>query len=183
MHVGESAGPRRDLGGTVPPTKMELLDNPVELSTGYPQPNHRFLRSLTSRGYRGFFPWGVSSTWYPRLVGLTVESYPQAGDWSDEARVLCEKCGNSESRIQRWNFTAEDFEKFRRLNEKPAQWMFHGAEAKGGWVRVSFRQDFCTKTDLHCIPEKVLHHCHMFVDRDAATPAESVESTPWWELT
>ena len=116
-------------------------------------------------------------------MGLTVESYPQAGDWSDEARVLCEKCGNSESRIQRWNFTAEDFEKFRRLNEKPAQWMFHGAEAKGGWVRVSFRQDFCTKTDLHCIPEKVLHHCHMFVDRDAATPAESVESTAWWELT
>ena len=116
-------------------------------------------------------------------MGLTVKSYPQAGDWSDEARVLCEKCGNSESRIQRWNFTAEDFEKFRRLNEKPAQWMFHGAETKGGWVRVSFRQDFCAKTDLHCIPEKVLHHCHMCVDRDAATPAESVESTPWWELT
>ena len=116
-------------------------------------------------------------------MGLTVKSYPQAEVLQMEQRKLCEKCGNSESRIQRWNFTADDFEKFRRLNEKPGQWMFHGAEAKGGWVRVSFRQDFCTKTDMHCIPEKVLHHCHMFVDRDAATPAESVESTPWWELT
>ena len=112
-----------------------------------------------------------------------MKSYPQADGWSDDDRVWCKKCANRESRIQRWNFKAEDFEKFRRLNEKPAQWMFHGAEAKGGWVRVSFRQDFCTKTDLHCIPEKVLHHCHMFVDRDAATPAESVESTAWWELT
>jgi len=76
-----------------------------------------------------------------------VKSYPQADGWSDDDRVLCKKCGNLESRIQRWNFTAEDFEKFRRINEKPAQWMFHEAEAKNGWVRVSFSQDFCTKTD------------------------------------
>ena len=33
------------------------------------------------------------------------------------------------------------------------------------------------------LPLDVPHHCHMFVDRDAATPAESVESTGWWELT
>jgi len=122
-------------------------------------------------------------------VGLTVKSYPQANDWCDDDRVLCEKCANSESRILRWNFTADDFEKFRRLNEKAGQWMFHGAEAKGGWVRISFRQDFCVKTDLNCIPEKVLHRCEGFVDKDkpadggAATPAESVESKAWWELT
>ena len=180
--VEESGIPRRYLEDTVTPTKMELLDNPVELSTGYPQPNQRFLRSLTSRGYRGFFPWGVSSTWYPRLRSLTVKSYPQADGWSDDDRVWCKKCANRESRIQRWNFTAEDFEKFRRLNEKPAQWMFHEAEAKNGWVRVLFNQDFCTKTDLHCILD-VPHRCHLFVDQDAAKPAESVESPAWWELT
>ena len=180
--VEESGIPRRYLEDTVTPTKMELLDNPVELSTGYPQPNHRFLMSLTSRGYRGFFLWGVSSTWYPRLRSLTVKSYPQADGWSDDDRVWCKKCANRESRIQRWNFTAEDFEKFRRLNEKPAQWMFHEAEAKNGWVRVLFNQDFCTKTDLHCILD-VPHRCHLFVDQDAAKPAESVESPAWWELT
>ena len=180
--VEESEIPRRYLGDPYPRQSDALLDNPVELSTGYPQPNHRFLRSLTSRGYRGFFPWGVSSTWYPRLRSLTVKSYPQADGWSDDDRVLCKKCGNLESRIQRWNFTAEDFEKFRRVNEKPAQWMFHGAEAKRGWVRIEFSQDFCTKTDLPCILD-VPHRCHLFVDRDAAKPAESVESPAWWELT
>jgi hypothetical protein len=111
-----------------------------------------------------------------------VKSYPQADGWLDDDRVLCKKCGNRESRIQRWNFTAEDFEKFRRINEKPAQWMFHEAEAKNGWVRVSFSQDFCTKTDLHCILN-VPHRCHLFVDQDAAKPAESVESAEWWQLT
>ena len=112
-----------------------------------------------------------------------MKSYPQADGWSDDDRVLCEKCGNRESRIQRWNFTAEDFEKFRRLNEKPAQWMFHEAEAKNGWVRVLFNQDFCTKTDNLCIPEKVLHHCHMFSDETPASASDSVESPAWWELT
>ena len=180
--VEESGIPRRYLGDPYPRQSDSLGDNHVELSTCYPQPNQRFLRSLTSRGYRGFFPWGVSSTWYPRLRSLTVKSYPQADGWSDDDRVWCKKCANRESRIQRWNFTAEDFEKMRRLNEKPAQWMFHEAEAKNGWVRVLFNQDFCTKTDLHCILD-VPHRCHLFVDQDAAKPAESVESAAWWELT
>jgi len=138
--------------------------------------------SLTSRRYLGFFLWGVSPTWYPRLRGLTVKSYPQVGDWKDDERVLCKKCANLESRIQRWNFTADEFEKFRRINEKPGQWMFSSVLVKNGWAKVSFSQDFCTKTDLHCIPD-VPHHCHMFVDQDAAKPAESVESPAWWELT
>ena len=162
---------------------MELLDNPVELSTGYPQPNHRFLMSLTSRGYRGFFLWGVSSTWYPRLRSLTVKSYPQADDWKDDDRVLCKNCSNLESRIQQWNFRAEDFEKFRRVNEQAGQWMFSEVLVKNGWAKVSFSQDFCTKTDLHCIPEKVLHHCHMFSDGSPASASDSVESAAWWELT
>ena len=180
--VEESGIPRRYLEDPYPRQSDSLGDNHVELSTCYPQPNQRFLRSLTSRGYRGFFPWGVSSTWYPRLRSLTVKSYPQADGWSDDDRVWCKKCANRESRGQQWNFKAEEFEKFRRLNEKPAQWMFHEAEAKNGWVRVSFNQDFCTKTDLHCILD-VPHRCHLFVDQDAAKPAESVESPAWWELT
>lgn len=111
-----------------------------------------------------------------------MKSYPHADGWSDDDRVLCKKCGNLESRIQRWNFTAEDFEKMRRLNEKPAQWMFESVLVKNGWAKVSFSQDFCTKTDLHCIPD-VPHRCHLFIDRDAAKPAESVESAEWWQLT
>ena len=162
---------------------MELLDNPVELSTGYPQPNHRFLMSLTSRRYLGFFVWGVSSTWYPRLRSLTVKSYPQADDWKDEERVLCKNCSNLESRIQQWNFKAEEFEKFRRVNERPGQWMFESVLVKNGWAKVSFSQDFCTKTDNLCIPEKVLHHCHMYADGSPASASDSVESPAWWELT
>jgi hypothetical protein len=60
--------------------------------------------------------------------------------------------------------------------------MFHEAEAKNGWVRVSFDMDFCTKTDLPCILG-VPHRCHLFVDLDAAKPTESVESAEWWQLT
>jgi hypothetical protein len=161
---------------------MELWDNPVELSTGYPQPNHRFLMSLTSRSDLGFFLWGCPFDLVTPTRSLTVKSYPHADGWSDDDRVLCKKCGNLESRIQRWNFTAEDFEKMRRLNEKPAQWMFESVLVKNGWAKVSFSQDFCTKTDLPCIPD-VPHRCHLFIDRDAAKPAESVESAAWWELT
>jgi hypothetical protein len=108
-----------------------------------------------------------------------VKSYPHADGWSDDDRVLCKKCGNLESRIQRWNFTAEDFEKMRRLNEKPAQWMFESVLVKNGWAKVSFSQDFCTKTDLPCIPDKVLHHCHLY--SNAKTAEVSVESPAWWQ--
>jgi hypothetical protein len=111
-----------------------------------------------------------------------VKSYPQADEWKDETRVLCKNCANLESRGQQWNFKAEEFEKFRRVNDKAGQWMFSAVLVKNGWAKVLFSQDFCTKTDLHCILD-VPHHCHMFVDRDAAKPAESVESPAWWELT
>ena len=111
-----------------------------------------------------------------------MKSYPQADDWKDEERVLCKNCSNLESRIQQWNFKAEEFEKFRRVNERPGQWMFESVLVKNGWAKVSFSQDFCTKTDLPCIPD-VLHRCHLFMDRDAAKPAESVESAEWWQLT
>lgn len=162
---------------------MELLDNHVELSTCYQQPNHRFLMSLTSRSDLGFFLWGCPFDLVTPTRSLTVKSYPQADDWKDEERVLCKNCSNLESRGQQWNFRAEDFEKFRRLNEKPAQWMFEAVLVKNGWAKVSFSQDFCTKTDLHCIPEKVLHHCHMFSDGSPASASDSVESPAWWELT
>jgi hypothetical protein len=116
-------------------------------------------------------------------VGLTVKSYPQADDWEDEQRVLCKNCLNLESRIQHWNFTAENFEKMRRLNEKPGQWMFNAVLVKNGWAKVSFSQDFCKKTDLPCIPEKVLHHCSMFSDEHPASAGDSIESPAWWQLT
>ncbi len=112
-----------------------------------------------------------------------MKSYPQADEWKDEERVLCKNCANLESRGQQWNFKAEDFEKFRRVNDKASQWMFEAVLVKNGWAKVSFSQDFCTKTDQHCIPEKVLHHCHMFSDGLTAKHAESVESAEWWELT
>ena len=112
-----------------------------------------------------------------------MKSYPQADGWKDEERVLCKNCSNLESRIQQWNFKAEEFEKFRRVNERPGQWMFNEVLVKNGWAKVSFSQDFCTKTDLHCIPEKVLHHCHMFSDGSSASASDSVESPAWWELT
>lgn len=112
-----------------------------------------------------------------------MTTYSRDECWSEDERVLCKNCANLESRGQQWNFRAEDFEKFRRLNEKPAQWMFEAALVKNGWAKVSFSQDFCAKTDLHCIPEKVLHHCHMFSDGSPASASDSVELPAWWELT
>ena len=112
-----------------------------------------------------------------------MKSYPQADDWKDEERVLCKNCSNLESRIQQWNFKAEEFEKFRRVNDKAGQWMFEAVLVKNGWAKVSFSQDFCTKTDNLCIPEKVLHHCHMFSDETPTSASDSVESPAWWELT
>lgn len=162
---------------------MELLDNPVELSTGYPQPNHRFLMSLTSRSDLGFFLWGCPFDLVTPTRSLTVSTYSKDKCWSDDERVLCKNCANLESRGQQWNFTAEDFEKFRRVNDKAGQWMFSAVLVKNGWAKVSFSQDFCTKTDMPCIPEKVLHHCHMFSDGSPASASDSVESPAWWELT
>jgi hypothetical protein len=74
-----------------------------------------------------------------------VKSYPQADEWKDDDRVLCKNCSNLESRGQQWNFRAEDFEKFRRLNEKPAQWMFEAALVKNGWPRFRSVRTFVQK--------------------------------------
>ena len=138
--------------------------------------------SLTSRSDLGFFVKGCPFDLVTPTRSLTVKSYPQADEWKDDDRVLCKKCANRESRGQQWNFKAEDFEKFRRINEQAGQWMFNEVLVKNGWAKVSFSQDFCTKSDLPCIPD-VPHRCHLFVDQDAAKPAESVESPAWWELT
>ena len=138
--------------------------------------------SLTSRRDLGFFVKGCPFDLVTSTRSLTVKSYPQADDWKDDDRVWCKRCGNRESRGQQWSFTADDFEKFRRINDKAGQWMFSAVLVKNGWAKVSFSQDFCTKTDLHCILD-VPHRCHMFVDQDAVKPAKSVESPAWWELT
>ena len=112
-----------------------------------------------------------------------MATYSRDECWSDEERVLCKNCANLESRGQQWNFKAEEFEKFRRVNDKAGQWMFEAVLVKNGWAKVSFSQDFCTKTGLPCIPDKVLHHCHMFSDGTPASASDSVESPAWWELT
>tara|TARA_R110000868_G_scaffold217468_1_gene467584 strand:+ start:1273 stop:1695 length:423 start_codon:yes stop_codon:yes gene_type:complete len=138
---------------------------------------------LTSRRDLGFFVKGCPFDLVTPTRSLTVKSYPQADEWKDDDRVLCKKCANRESRGQHWNFTAEDFEKFRRLNDKAGQWMFTAVLVKNGWAKVSFSQDFCTKLDLPCIADGVLHHCDQFSDGSSANASDSVESPAWWELT
>lgn len=126
------------------------------------------------------------------------KSYPQADGAADEPRVLCECCEMVQPEQRVWNFTAETFEKFRRINEQPGHWMFKQVKIRNGWARVEFSEDMCSATQLPCMPSGVRHHCNHYrparpaadgdqADQDGiwatttAATKEAVKSDAWWE--
>ena len=102
-------------------------------------------------------------------------SYPQAKDFVEDDRVLCQNCCNAVNVEQRQSMPAEQMERHRKVNAKPLQWMFDQAKIRNGWATVTWNEQQCAKTELATFPTDVKHRCHMFQTRPSA-----VESAEWW---
>ena len=100
----------------------------------------------------------------------------------DDERVTCGTCRQA-SKVEGNEFVS--LKKAREMKEqgKPVGMAGDKKEVAGNWLKLSWQEWQCQATGTAALPLDLPHHCHMFVDRDAATPAESVESTGWWELT
>ena len=102
------------------------------------------------------------------------------GDDFDD-RVLCEWCQRCGEKEMRQSWTADDFEKFRKVNHPAFNWMWDSVKIRNGWARVEWMQRTCEATDLPAIPKGMRHRCHMFVQVGSKANDAVVESTAWWE--
>jgi hypothetical protein len=100
----------------------------------------------------------------------------------DDERVTCGTCRQA-SKVEGSEFVG--LKKAREMKAQGKQIGMAGdkKEVAGNWLKLSWLEWQCQATGAAALPLDLPHHCHMFAERGAATPAESVESTPWWELT
>jgi len=100
----------------------------------------------------------------------------------EDERVTCGTCRLA-SKVEASEFIGLKKAREIKAQGKPIGMAGDKKEVAGKWLKLSWQEWQCLATGAAALPLDLPHHCHMFVDRDAATPAESVESTAWWELT
>ncbi len=105
-------------------------------------------------------------------------SYPQAADWVEDDRVLCQNCANAVNVDCKQSMPAEQMEKHRKVNAKPLQWMFDVAKVRNGWATVTWKEWQCQATGMATQPLDLKHRCHLY-SKATAKPS-SVESDAWW---
>ena len=109
------------------------------------------------------------------MISELSTGYPQAADWVEDDRVLCQNCANAVNVDCRQSRPAEQMEKHRKVNAKPLQWMFDQAKIRNGWAAISWSEHQCRPTGLAAFPTDVKHRCHMFQAKPSV-----VESEEWW---
>ena len=109
----------------------------------------------------------------------------EPGDDPDD-RVKCDECACKVTSAALMRFPADQFERIRKNNLKPTQWMFGVARIRNGWVTVPYQQTSCSATKLDVLP--IPHRCHLYkpkgapddggvnwFDDDPATPAAGAQ--------
>jgi hypothetical protein len=104
--------------------------------------------------------------------------YPQASNWVEDDRVLCQNCANAVNVDCKQSMPAEQMEKHRKVNAKPLQWMFDVAKVRNGWATVHWKEWQCQVTGMATQPLDLKHRCHLY--SKATDKPSSVESDAWW---
>ena len=113
------------------------------------------------------------------MISKLSTGYPQAANWVEDDRVLCQNCANAVEVDCKQSMPAEQMEKHRKVNARPLQWMFDSAKVRNGWVTVTWKEWQCQATGMAAMPMDLKHRCHLYCK--ATAKPSSVESEAWWQ--
>jgi hypothetical protein len=113
------------------------------------------------------------------MISKLSTGYPQAANWVEDDRVLCQNCANAVEVDCKQSMPAEQMEKHRKVNARPLQWMFDNAKVRNGWATVTWQEWQCQATGMAAMPMDLKHRCHLYCK--ATVKPSSVESEAWWQ--
>ena len=113
------------------------------------------------------------------MIAELSTGYPQAANWVEDDRVLCQNCANAVEVDCKQSMPAEQMEKHRKVNARPLQWMFDSAKVRNGWATVTWKEWQCQATGMAAMPMDLKHRCHLYCK--ATAKPSSVESEAWWQ--
>jgi hypothetical protein len=113
------------------------------------------------------------------MISKLSTGYPQAANWVEDDRVLCQNCANAVEVDCKQSMPAEQMEKHRKVNARPLQWMFDNAKVRNGWATVTWQEWQCQATGMAAMPMDLKHRCHLYCK--ATAKPSSVESEAWWQ--
>lgn len=96
--------------------------------------------------------------------------------WEDD-RAACDDCKWFYRRHMETRYTAEEMDKFMRVNHPMNRWMFDVAQVSDGVAVVKYMRRSCKKKGLEPMPEGLLHRCPAFRPKIDA----SIKEDDWWQ--
>jgi hypothetical protein len=103
-------------------------------------------------------------------------------NWVDDDRGCCKTCVEGTRQKQQYNFPADVFEKIRKVNHPANRWMFDIVVIRNGWARVEWEQDWCSATNMPCLPLELKHRCDFYKQVGTETTTGDRDGgAQWWE--
>lgn len=96
--------------------------------------------------------------------------------WEDD-RTACDDCRWFYRRHVETRYTADEMDRFMRVNHPMNRWMFDVAEVKDKVAIVRYMTRACKKKGLQPMPEGLLHRCPAFKPKIDT----SIKEDDWWQ--
>ena len=97
-----------------------------------------------------------------------------------EDRVTCDTCPHMGTREASENLHKDQVMKSRRLGHK-VELPGDVATKRGQWLTLTWRESYCTVTDLPAMPKGMKHRCPLAPKPGSALPAPDATTKEWWE--
>jgi hypothetical protein len=103
-------------------------------------------------------------------------------NWVDDDRGTCKTCVDRTCQKQQYNFPADVFEKISKVNHPANRWMFDIVVVRNGWAKVEYEQDWCSATNMPCLPLELKHRCDFYKEVGTETTTGDRDGgAQWWE--